>query len=103
MECANEQRPVLSGREKVKCSALDVEDGPNPDSTGNVQDGEIFNLNDNSTTEEKVNMIVVCSVPIIFTFLLSVFGTSIMMFFAGKLSKEMNDSNISSVFAFLVF
>jgi Na+-driven multidrug efflux pump len=95
-DTSNEKQPVLAaGKEKLKYSALNVEDPL--DTTPAEQEeceGEIFNLDDNSSTAEKVEMILVCSVPIIFTFLLSVFGTSIMMFFAGKLSKDLEESNI---------
>lgn len=124
MQHASERQPALSGRDKVKYSAVNVEDDDKTNNTsssgsgsheysssaleqvqgrdedgdgtgtGEEEESEIFNLDDSSSTEEKVQMIVVCSVPIIFTFLLSVFGTSIMMYFAGKLSKEEDDANI---------
>ena len=58
------------------------------------EEEEIFNLNDESGLIEKIRMIITCSVPITFTFLLAVFGSSIMMFFAGQLSKKTSQKEI---------
>ena len=103
---ARELQPILRTgnqaspkRARAHYSALDVEEEAEDEAEDEAEEeaqeeAEIFNLDDSSSVRDKVHMIVSCSLPIIFTFLLSVFGPSIMMFFAGRMGKQTGDADI---------